>query len=235
MKLLKEPIFYLQWILILLSIVALVLITIEGFKMSLQLSTIGFQNYLKLYSPYSILFTATFIVITAHLAIERLGLMTDANNTSYKISNKTLWIQTVKEFLVELKTNNPMMYKDFSRQLINIHDYLFDSKFVFSNYSETKKFFDKFFASKIQFFEEMNTKYMYCSCYINKEQSYSWDEFRYIIVVMINIEECYTAFISDLNKLHQIEVLKFSTNQIDPTAYKFGLTGYRKYLKDRGY
>jgi hypothetical protein len=122
MKYLSQPIFLLQWILILFSVVAFILATIDGLKMSFDFSSKGFQSYLKLFNPYSILFAATFFVITAHLAIERLGLMSEANINSYKASNRTQWIQVVREFFNEIKSDDPFLCKELSRQLLPIHD-----------------------------------------------------------------------------------------------------------------
>lgn len=224
----KQPIFYLQWTLIAFSIVAFLLATIEGFKMSFDLTSNGFQEYLKLFTPYSILFAATFIVLTTHLAIERLGLMSDANNNSFKASNRTIWIQTVKEFLTELKEENPLMLKEFSKQLLVIHDYLFEKKYKLLTINDTKEFFDKFFKNRVQFYEEMNIKHMNIACYRDNQQSYSWDGHRYLIIVMVNSDECYPKFILDLRELYQKEVLEFSNSNIDPQAFELV---YKEYIQ----
>jgi hypothetical protein len=228
MNKIKQPIFYLQWILIIFSFVAFILATIEGFTLSFDLSSKGFQEYLKLFTPYSILFAATFIVLTTHLAIERLGLMSDANNNAFKASNRTIWIQTTKEFLSELKEENPLMLKEFSKQLLGIHDYLFEKQYKISSRVETEHFFEKFFKNRVQFFEEMNTKYMNIACYRDDRQSYSWDGFRYLIIVMVNADECYPKFIIDLRELYQQEILTFNSSFID--AQTFELV-YKEYIQ----
>ena len=216
----KQPIFYLQWILIIFSVVAFSLATIKGFQMQFDFSSNGFQEYLKLFTPYSILFAATFIVLTTHLAIERLGLMSDANNNAFKASNRTIWIQTTKEFLTELKEENPLMLKELSKQLLNIHDYLFEKKYKISSINETAQFFDKFFKNRIQFYEDMNTKYINIGFYRDEKQSYSWDGFRYLIVVMVNAEECYPKFIQDLRELYQQEILAFNSSFINAQTFE---------------
>ncbi|REG78408.1 hypothetical protein [Algoriphagus antarcticus] len=226
MNKIKQPIFYLQWTLIVFSIVAFILATIEGFKMSLDLSSNGFQEYLKMFTPYSILFAATFVVLTTHLAIERLGLMNDANNNAFKASNRTIWIQTTKEFLSELKEENPLMLKELSKQLLVIHDYLFEKQYKILSENDTKELFDKFFKNRVQFYEEMNTKYMNIALYRDNRQSYSWDGFRYLIMVMVNADECYPKFILDLRELYQQEVLTFNSSCIDPQAFEFAHKEY---------
>ncbi|WMJ75365.1 hypothetical protein RCC89_19700 [Cytophagaceae bacterium ABcell3] len=162
MNKLKQPIFYLQWILIIFSTVAFAFASLEGFKMSFEFSNNAFKEYLELFNPYSLLFAATFIVITAQLAIERLGLMSDANYTSFKAGNRTIWIQTTKEFLGDLKDENPFMCKELTKQLLTIHDYLFEKQYKISSKVDTQEFFNKFFKNRVQFFEEMNTKFYKC-------------------------------------------------------------------------
>jgi len=220
MRPLRQPIFYLQWILITLSVIALLFLTIEGFKLPFKFSTKGFQNYLKLYEPYAILFAATFVVITSNLAIERLGLMSEANNNSFKASNRTLWIQTVREFFSEIKEQDPYLCKEVSRNIMNIHDYLFDKGYKLANKGETKDFFEKFFAKRVQFFEQMNTRYMNIACYGSDKQSYSWMNMRYLIFAMVNIDESYADFLKDLGDMYQQEVLKYSRPQIDKEMYE---------------
>ena len=230
MRQLKQPIFYLQWILIIFSLIAFGLASIEGFSMQFNFSSKGFQNYLILFVPYSILFAATFIVIASHLAIERLGIMTDANLTAYKAGNRTIWIQTVKEFLTETKITDPYMCKEISKQLLLIHDYLFDKKYKLTNQQETKDFFDKFFANKVQFFEEMNTKFMDIACYRDSRHSYSWDGFRYVVITMLNIDECYAKCISDLNELYIVKIQN-PTRIVDIAMFELAVKERLKRMK----
>ncbi len=98
------------------------------------------------------------------------------------------------------------MCKEISKQLLLIHDYLFERKYKLTNKQETKEFFDKFFVSKIQFFESMNSKYIDIGVYQNNRYSYTWDSFRYIVITMLNIDECYTKCISDLNEFYITEI-----------------------------
>lgn len=226
MRFLRQPIFILQWILIIFSAIAFILASIEGFKMSFDLSSKSFQNYLKLFNPYSILFAATFVVITAQLAIERLGLMSEANVNSFKASNRTQWIQTVREFFNEIKEDDPYICKMLSRQLLPIHDYLFDKSYKISTADETKDFFNKFFATRVCYFEEMNTKYLNIACYQSREQSYSWINFNYIVFVMVAVDESYKDFLKDLEKLYKEKVLEYSTPHIDPAAYELSAKEY---------
>jgi hypothetical protein len=228
MKLLRQSIFFLQWVLILLSILATIFSSIEGFKMHLDLSSQGFQNYLTLFEPYSILFAATFIVVTSHLAIERLGLMNEANINSFRASNRTQWIQVVREFSNETRTDDPSLSKELLRHLISIHDYLFEKQYTISSQKETKEFFDKFFAERVKFFEEQNNKYLNIGCYLNDKHSYSWINVRYVLFAMVNIDDSYNEFITHIGEYYQEEVLKFSKPLIMPEAYQAAAEEYSK-------
>jgi hypothetical protein len=226
MNKLKQPIFYLQWILIFFSTVAFGFASIEGFRMVFNFSSYGFQEYLKLFNPYSLLFAATFVVITAQLAIERLGLMSDANYTSFKAGNRTVWIQVTKEFLSELKQEDPYMCKELTKQLLGIHDYLFEKQYKISSQVDTEEFFNKFFKKRVRFFEDMNTKFMNIGWYKDEKHSYSWDSFRYMIIVMVNSDECYSKFISDLRELYQQEILTFNKQTINALTFEVGYKNY---------
>lgn len=194
--------------------------TIDGIKMSFDFSSNGFQTYLNLFAPYSILFTAAFITITAHLAIERLGFMNEANINSFMVSNRVQWVQVVREFSSEIKTFDPYMCKKLLKQLMPIHDYLFDKGYKISTLNESKEFFNKFFASQVQTFEENNIKYRNIACYQDDMQSYTWGNFSYIISIMIDLNHCYTDFTNDLQKLYQEKVLEFSKTSIDAIKYE---------------
>lgn len=228
MRILRQPIFILQWILITLSIIAMIFASIEGFQMSLDLSSKGFQKYLELFTPYSILFAATFVVVTAHLAIERLGLMNEANVNSFRASNRTQWIQVVREFANETRSDDPFLSKELLRHLISIHDYLFDKQYVIQNNTETKEFFDKFFAERVKFFEEQNNKYLNIACYPNDKYSYSWMNVRYVLFAMINIDDSYKSFLDDFGKYYQEKVKEFSSSLIMPEVYQKAVQEYHQ-------
>ncbi|MCU0421661.1 MAG: hypothetical protein MUC81_02530 [Bacteroidia bacterium] len=205
MKFIKNTLRYLQWILVTFSGVALISVCVSSFTHSVDISTQGFKNYLVFFSEYYTLFASTFVVISTNLAIDRLDLMADANYTSFKAGNRIAWMQTVKEFISELKESDPLMAKQFIRSLMTTHDYLFQRQYVISSKAQTIEFFN-LFKTQVSFFEDMNTKYMNIACYQDINQSYSWEAFRYIVVVMVNLDECYPSFILDLKELYIAEI-----------------------------
>ncbi len=233
MKHLREPIFYLQWLLIILSLIALLFIHLDTLKLKFDLSTTGFINYLNYYEPFKVLFSAAIVIITTFLGIERLGLMIQANMYSYRASNRTLWIQTVKEFYSEIKRDNPYICKEISRKIVEIHDFLFELSYKIKDKEELKKFFDKFFLNRVQFFEEQNIKYQNIVSYHDDKHSYSFMDFKYIFNVLINADESYKDLQNDLQEIYQNAVLKFSKQHIDKELFEISAKNYSM-LKSKG-
>ena len=219
MKKLKFVINVLQWILIIFSVMSFLIALIEGFTCPFDFSIKGYQAYLSLFQPYSIIFASTFVVITSNLAIERLGIMNQANINSFKANNRTQWIQVVREFFHEIKDDDPYLVKELIRNLLSIHDYLFEKNYRISNQSELKDFFNKFFASKIASFEQVNRQYLNISLYKDEKHSYSWMNFRYLLFAMINIDDSYENFLGDFEILYLEKVLDFSKDKIDENGF----------------
>jgi hypothetical protein len=204
---LKQLILILQWLFLLLSITAIIFALIDGSKFNFDFSSQGFQAFLDLFRPYSILFTATFILIPVNLTIEKIELTRDSNKTTLKENRKTIWLQSVKEYLNEVTPENSEMIKLINKDLDNIFDYLYEIKYKFSSKSETKHFFERFFIDKIQFFEEMNSIKGQCSFNTtNEKYSLAWDTFRSAILRMIVEKDCYSGFILNLKELYIGEV-----------------------------
>ncbi len=224
MKKLKEFSFYLVQItgaiLIIVSFISLIRITITGARMNLDLSMIGFQNFLKLFSPFYSLFSATFIAITSCLAIENLIVLKDANVMINKSNMRIIWIQMIKEFLTDIEATSSDMAKEFKMTLHLIYDYLFESNFIISSKEETVAFFNKFFAGKIIAFEMQYENSEDTIYYPDETYSYSFEPFLYIICPMLAYKDCYSNFEKDLEEIYQIEVLKYSKFRIDPIKYE---------------
>lgn len=220
MKKLKQPIFYLQLILIAFSIAAFLFSCWKAFSMYWDFSPGGFETFLNVFQPYSMLYAATFVVISTQLAIERLGLMSEANFNSFKIGNRTAWSLAAREFISETKNSDPYLAKDITRQLLDIHDFLFENNYKLNSIDEAKSFFVKFFANKVAFYEEMNEEHMELACYENENKAYSWDAFRYLIQVMVNTDQSYPRFITDLQQLYLAEVKKMPNRLIDSQTYQ---------------
>ena len=203
-----------------LSIIAFIYTFLEGCQMTFDFTSSGFQNYLKLFKPYWDLFSSMVVVITGYLAVTQLRLMYESNRTSFKVSNRTIWIQTVKDFMIEMKVNNPFMFKDVYKKLINIHDYLFEKNYKISDKIKAEEFFKSFFLNEIENYEKNNIDYeKHIGYYNNDNHSYSYEEFKNLIRVMIDCDASYERFLQDMREMYQIEVLKSSVNYINSKEY----------------
>ena len=116
----------LQWILIVFSGIALFFVFSNAFSLKFEFSQKGFNIFLGLFKPYSFLFGATFIVISANLALIRISIMFESNLKSYIASSRTVWMQTIKDFYDEIKSTDPYIVKEFNKDLAAIHDFLFE-------------------------------------------------------------------------------------------------------------
>lgn len=197
----------LQWLLLVLSGVAIILTLLKGFSLSFDISSEGFQYYLEFFEPYSLLFGATFVVLTTNVAIERLGLLIESSRATYKIGNRTAWIETANYFINEVSDNDSYMIKVFKRNILNIHDFLFEINYKFSSKDDLKKFFDQFIMNNVGFFEQLNQRHIGMGgIYRDEDYTYSYESLRYIFVNITKIEESYQSVENDLKELFITEV-----------------------------
>ncbi|MEQ9309250.1 MAG: hypothetical protein RLN90_07320 [Balneolaceae bacterium] len=228
LKFLKGILTLLQWILLAFSLVAILIALIEGFKMDFSFTSTGFQNYLSLYQPYSLLFGATFVVLTTNLAIERLGLLTESSRATYKIGNRAAWIETANYFIEEVKDSDPYMIKVFKRNILNIHDFLFDHNYKFSNKQELQDFFNQFVKDQVIFFEQQNETHVGTGgVYRDEEYTYSFQSFKYIFANIVKLEESYQSTMDDLQQLFVTEVKKLPNRQVDKETFRMAIQNYQ--------
>lgn len=69
---------------------------------------------------------------------------------------------------------------------------------------------------------------MELACYENENQAFSWDVFRYLIVVMVNTDDSYPNFIIDLQQLYVAEVKKMPARVIDRQTYQLAVQARSK-------
>lgn len=200
---------------------------IEGFKLNFNLTSDGFQFYLNLYQPYSLLFGATFVVLTTNLAIERLGLLTESSRATYKIGNRTAWIETANYFINEIKESDPYMVKVFKRNILNIHDYLFDINYMFKNKAELQDFFEQFIKNNVAFFEQHNERYMGMGgVYRDDDYAYSFESLKYIIANIVKLEESYKSSVTDLKEMFLTEVRAQPSRQVNKETFRYANENY---------
>jgi hypothetical protein len=217
-----------------LSVIALILAIIQGFFLPPASDWSpsgwgrGFQNYLKVFEPYHALFAATFGAILALEAFKRLRLMAKANQNAYKASNRTIWIQTIKEFFPDVAKENPEMVRRFSKDILSLHDYFFEKDYIFSSEADVKGLFDAFFKNHVGVWEEKNSRFQRMVCYPDEKGSYSWEGFRLLISAMIK-EDGFVGFWEYLRHLYQervVDFIKANHHVVDPKVYQSNFEAY---------
>lgn len=227
-RILKAVMSILLWLLIALSFVSIIFASLEAFSLSFDFSSKGLQYLLDLFEPYSVLYGATFIVLTTSLAINRLGLLMNTNRDSFKIGNRTAWIETVNFFLNDIEDNDPYMRKFFKRNMLDIHDYLFDHNYRFESKNSLDDFFNRFAKNEITKFEQQNRMYQNIGgFYKNDSHSYSYDSFRYVFENIIKLEDSYSSLRIDLQNQYQDEVRSIPKRVVSQNQYIFGLEAYK--------
>ena len=221
MKIVKGIINWLQWVLLTLSLIALTFSFLEGLKYQFGFDSEGFQFYLSLYSPYSLLFGAAFLVLTTNLAIERLALLTESNLATFKIGNRPVWIENANLLLKEIEEYDPKMAKTIRRNLVDIYDVLFEANYKLESKKALEDFFNKFFRDNVKLFEKNNLEHIKSGgVYRDKDYNYSYRSFRYIFAYLVRMNESYSGLTTDLEDLYQVEVFKLSINNIDKDSFR---------------
>jgi hypothetical protein len=199
---------YVQVLLFTLSLIALIFCFNESLKLAFDISNNGFKNLLLVFKPYYPLFAATLVLTTARIALK-----------SFIINSKNTWYNNIKEFFEIVKEENPIIIKDVIRNSDSIHYYLNSIGFKFRSKNELVDFMNKFFTKRIEIYEKMNIVLQEVNYYENADMSYSWDNFKYIIDVMINVENSYDNFEKDLKEMYMNEVKDFNTDLINEDMY----------------
>jgi len=221
MKIVKGIINWLQWVLLTLSLIALTFSFLEGLKYQFGFDSEGFQFYLSLYSPYSLLFGATFLVLTTNLAIERLALLTESNIATFKIGNRQAWIDNANLLLEEIKESDPVMAKTIGKNIVDIYDVLFDTNYKLESKKDLEDFFNKFFRDNVKLFEKHNSQHIQLGgVYRDKDYNYSYRSFLYIFANLVRVNESYLGLITDLKDLYQVEVFKLSSKNINKDLFR---------------
>lgn len=227
MTILKGFMNFLQWLFIVISVITIIITFTEGLSFDIDLSSTGIQFYLNTYQPFSLIYGATFIVLTTNLGINRFGLLIDSNRATLKIGNRNLWIETINYFLEDVKEKDPFMIKVFKRNILGIHDDLFDMDYKIESKSNLEDFFNKYFKDQVHFLEQMNDLHINLGgIYRDEDYIYSYDNFRYIFANMVKIKDSYAAIMKDLKEFYQTEVKSLPNRRIDKDGFRAAIASY---------
>lgn len=209
-----------NWTLVGLSAISLIFVFIDAFQQSFDFSLIGLETFFKILSTFSILYGATFVVLTTIFTIDRLGIMQEANDKTWLSNNRTIWFQIMKEVIVEIKREDNYMYRDFLTKSIRIHDHLFNINYGFADKQQLELFYNTFSQGQVRHYENMNQIFIGVGFYRDTNHSYTFSNYRYVIVNLINPDICYANWLIDLEEIYMADVRLFSATQIDAALYR---------------
>lgn len=189
-------------ILILMSLIAIVTIHWTLFdKYSFSFSPEGIDNYLVSFGQYKGLFTSTVATIAAYFGLHRLKAATDANSDKVRQDRFSEWKTVLDIRFIEIEKYDPYMKREFIRVRYNLFRQLYDLKFSIENNAQLTQIFQSTFQELARFFEEQNNKYIGMGgAYPNNMHSYSFDNFRFLLLGSVDI--IYPSIVSDLQTLY---------------------------------
>lgn len=222
-KSIRQILLFFNWTFVGLSVISLVFVFADVFQRPFNASLLGLTTFFKILSTFSILYGATFVVLTTIFTIDRLGIMQEANDKTWLSNNRNIWYQIMKEVIAEIKLTDDYMYRDFLTKSIRIHDHLFSFNYRFANKQQLESFYNTFSQGQITHFEQMNKEYMSFGVYENNNQSYSFQNYKYVLVNLVNPDNCYPNWLTDLQEMYMKDVRLFSLDNINKEYYKAGL------------
>ena len=180
-----------SFILILMSVIALISIHLFLFQKPFSFTSAGFNFYLETLGQYKSLFAGTISVVVAYFGLLRLNAATEANKDKRK-----------QDYFAEIKARDPLMIREFIRLRHSLYEELHSKHFEIENEIVLKSVVDHIFGDGIiQFFESMNNEYIDMGgIYPSSTYSYSYDSFRFLFLGCL--KEYYDEIGTDLRKLY---------------------------------
>ncbi len=201
LKSLEIGLFLLICILISFSIVVIILIHLELFKLEFTSSLIGLDFYLNSYSQFKVLFTGTVATVAAFLGLQRVKVSEVANKEKIKQDYFNEWKNAILVRSHEIEKYDPIMIQEINLLRKRIYDTLYDFNLKIEDIKQLTNFFNKHFENRINFFEQQNeNSRKYGGFYRNDTHSYSFDSFRFVLWRMI--DEGYPDLDRDLKTLY---------------------------------
>ena len=191
-----------SFILILMSVIALISIHLFLFQKPFSFTSAGFNFYLETLGQYKSLFAGTISVVVAYFGLLRLNAATEANKDKRKQDYFAEWKLVLEIRSLEIKARDPLMIREFIRLRHSLYEELHSKHFEIENEIVLKSVVDHIFGDGIiQFFESMNNEYIDMGgIYPSSTYSYSYDSFRFLFLGCL--KEYYDEIGTDLRKLY---------------------------------
>jgi hypothetical protein len=216
----RQALLIFNWTLVGLSIISLIFVFLEVFHRPFDCSLIGIETFFKILATFSTLYAATFVVLTTIFTIDRLGIMQESNDNTWLSNSRAIWFQIMKEVIGEIKREDNYMYRDILTKSIRIHDYLFALNYGFENKQQLEIFYKTFTQGQVAHYENMNQIFIGVGIYRDTNHSYTFQNYRYAIVNIVNPDICYLNWLLDLEEFYMTDVRLFNANQINLALYR---------------
>ncbi len=155
---------------------------------------------------------STLILITLFIGIERINLMSEANELK---ANET-WKKDFKINLDKMKTENVYMNVYFEQIADKIYRYLYKRNFVIHNRIMLRYFIWKYIERQIEHFEKSSKKYIENGeRYTSDDEVCSINEIKEIIAFIFRLSPHYKKLPTDFDKIYKSKVKPFAIKSIE--------------------
>ena len=211
---LEKIILFVTLFLALLSIIALSNITYKCLKLDGNLSLNGLLTFISQFKPLTELIAGTLVMIGLFVAIERVNLMSEAND----LKASELWKKKFDNIINEMRKDNPPMAIYFEESADKIYRYLYKRNFVIFNRFMLRGFMWKFIDSQTIYFEINSKKFIDNEKkYESETQICSIDEIKKIIGFIFRFSHIYENLMNDFEEIYKSNVEPFAKKNLAET------------------
>jgi hypothetical protein len=224
MKILNWIIIAIIFVLLSMSLIAIIVIHWKMFDYSISFTPKGLETYLSLYGDYKALFTGTIATTAAYFGLLRVKVSEEANREKIKQDYFNEWKTVIQVRAAEVDRNDKLMLREIVKIRHSLFNDLYKLNFEISDKNKLTEIFNKHIKSRVRFFEEQNDKHIGMGgAYPDSNYSYSFDAFRFIFLGMI--DKAYDEIEKDLKEIY-LENMD-DNRSINLANYKVALQNYQ--------
>jgi hypothetical protein len=197
--------------LVILTSIAVFKISIDCFKYKFDLGLNELLFYISNFKPIFELLAGTLVMIGLFVAVERVNLMSEAND----LKASELWKKKFFELINDLRINNPPMAIYFEESSDKIYRYLYKRNFLIYNKLMLRIFMWKFIDSQTIYFEVSS------KIYTNNQKKYqtenevcSIEEIKKIAEFIFRFSHIYETLMADFEDIYKSNVKPFARKNL---------------------
>lgn len=200
-KIFKIIIIGITIILIFFSAITFLIIQSDLLNSRIDFTPKGLNIYLNSFFQYSGLFAATITLIVAYFGIKRLEAADIANFEKIKLDRYSDWKIVTEIRINEIKDGNKGFIREFYKIRYNLFTDLYYDNLSIYDSKKLKEIFDKYFITRISFFEEMTNRNIEMgNIYKDGNYTYFFQNFYYIFIG--SLDYTYEKVYDDLKILY---------------------------------